>query len=150
PDGVLFAADGQDVTITALQLGKQMAGATPGTKDIPAIDQKIAALVGIDAAKLVVTDMVVDPKSHNTFISVMRGTGAGATPVLLRVDGAGKIEVVSLDKVPYSRIGVPNPPPPETPMVFGERKTPVANYPDKVQPTGAVQTITHMAFVDGN
>jgi hypothetical protein len=151
PEGVLFAADGQDVSITALQLAKQMAGGVPGTKDVPGIDQKIAGLLGVDAKNLLITDMVVNPKTHNTFISAMRGQGASATPVLLRVDGAGKIEVVSFDQVKYSRIGLPNPPPAETPLVLGERKIPVANYPDKVDPKGliGVQTITHMAFIDG-
>jgi hypothetical protein len=82
----------------------------------------------------------------------MRGQGAGATAVLLRVDGAGKIEVIPFNGVRYSRIEVPNPPPAETPLVLGERKLPVANYPDKVDPKGlmGVQTITHMAFIDGN
>jgi len=151
PDGVLFAADGQEVSITALQLAKQMAGGVPGTKDIAGIDQKIAGLLGVDAKNLVITDMVVNPKTRNTFISAMRGQGAGATPVLLRVDGAGKIEVISFDQVRYSRVLMPNPPPAETPLVLGERKIPVANYPDKVDPKGlmGVQTITHMAFIDG-
>jgi hypothetical protein len=151
PDGVLFAADGQDVSITALQLAKQMAGGVPGTKDVPAIDQKIAALLGIDARNLLVTDMVVNPKTRNTFISVIRGQGAGATPVLVRVDGAGKIDVIALNQVVYSRIALPNPPPAETPLVLGERKMPVANYPDKVDTKGllGVQTITHMAYIDG-
>ena len=81
PDGVLFAADGQEVSITALQLAKQMAGGTPGTKDVPGINQKIAALLGIDAKNLLITDMVVNPKTGNTFISAMRGLGANATPV---------------------------------------------------------------------
>src|SRR5262249_9944691 len=92
----------------------------------------------------------VNPKTRNTFVSVMRGQGAGATPVLLRVDGAGKIDVISLDSVRYSRIGVPNPPPEQTPLVLGERRIPVNNYPDKVDPKGlmGVQTITHMAFID--
>ena len=88
PDGVMFAADGHEVSITALQLGEQMAGGVPSTKDVPAIDQKIAALLGIDVANLLITDMVVDPKTRNTYISVMRGVGASAEPVLLRVDGA--------------------------------------------------------------
>ena len=151
PDGVLFAADGQDVSIAALQLGQQMAGGAPGTKDVPAIDQKIAALLGIDAKNLLITDMVVNPKTGNAFISAMRGRGTGATPVLLRVDGAGKLDVIRLEQVRYSRIGLPNPPPSETPLVLGERKIPVANYPDKVDPAGlmGVQTITHMAFIDG-
>lgn len=151
PDGVLFAADGQDVSITALQLSKQLAAGAPGTKDVPGIDQKIAGLLGIDAKNLLITDMVVNPKTGNAFISAMRGRGAGATSVLVRVDGAGKIEVMSLDKVRYSRIGLPSPPPAETPLVLGDRKIPVANYPDKIDPAGlmGVQTITHMAFIDG-
>jgi hypothetical protein len=151
PDGVLFAADGQDVSISALQLGQQMANGAPGTKDVPGIDQKIAALVGIDAKNLLITDMVVNPKTGNAFISAMRGRGTGATPLLLRVDGAGKLDVIALEQVRYSRIGLPNPPPSETPLVLGDRKIPVANYPDKVDPAGlmGVQTITHMAFTDG-
>lgn len=152
PEGVLFAADGQEVSITALQLGPLTAGKAPGTKDIAEIDQKIAALLGIDAKNLMITDMVVNPKSRNTFMSAMRGVGAGATPVLVRVDGAGALEVVSLDQVKYSRIAVPNPPPSETPLLLSNgRKIPVPNYPDKVDPKGlmGVQTITHMAFIDG-
>ena len=152
PDGVIFAADGQDVSITALQLSEQMAGGVPGTKDVPAVDQKIAGLLGIDAGNLHITDMVVDPETRNTYISVMRGMGAGAMPVLLRVDGAGEIDVISFDGVRYTRIEVPNPPPPETPLVLSDgREIPVSNYPNTVDRQGlmGVQTITHMAFVDG-
>ena len=153
PEGVLFAADAQEVSITALHLGDEMAGGTPGTRDVPAIDRKVAALLGIDAGNLLITDMVVDPRTRNTWLSVMRGLGDGAVPVLVRVDGAGEMEVVSLDEVRYTRIGVPNPPPAETPLVLaGGREIPIANYPDQVDPAGliGVQTITHMAFIDGN
>ena len=153
PEGVIFAADGQEVTITALQLGEQMAGGVPGTQDVPAIDRKVSGLLGIDAGNLLITDMVVDPNTRNTYLSVMRGLGAGATPVLLRVDGAGEIDVISFDQVRYTRIGVPNPPPAETPLVLADgRSIPVLNYPDVVDPAGliGVQTITHMAFIDGN
>jgi hypothetical protein len=151
PDGVLFAADSQDVSITALQLGKEAAGGAPGTKDISAIDQKIAALLGTDPKNLLITDMVVNPKTRNTFISVMRGQGAGAIPVLLRVDGAGTIDMVALDRVRYSKIALPTPPPEVTQLVVNGKPIPVANYPDKVDPQGiiGVQTITHMAYMDG-
>jgi hypothetical protein len=153
PDGILFAADAQEVSINALQLAKQMAGGAAGTKDIPAIDQKIAGLLGIDASNLIISDMLVHPKTRNTFISAMRGTGAGATAVLLRVDGAGKIDVVSFDQVRYSKIGLPSPPPAETPLLLANgQKFPVNNYPDRFDPKGlmGIQTITHMAFIDGN
>ena len=153
PAGVIFAADGQDVSITALQLAEQMAGGAPGTQDVPAVDQKIAGLLGIDAGNLMITDMVVDPETRNTYISAMRGMGAGAMPVLVRVDGAGDLNVISFDGVSYTRIGVPNPPPPATPLVLSDgRSIPVNNYPDLVDPAGlmGVQTITHMAFVGSN
>ena len=153
PEGVIFAADGQEVTITALQLGDRMAGGAPGTQDVAGIDGKIAGLLGIDAENLLITDMVVDPDTRNTYISVMRGLGADAAPVLLRVDGAGEIEVISFDEVEYTRIGVPNPPPAATPLVLADgRSIPVPNYPDAVDPAGlmGVQTITHMAFIEGN
>ena len=57
PEGVVFAADTQDVSITALHLGDALAGGVPGTQDVPAIDQKVAGLLGIDAA---VADLTED------------------------------------------------------------------------------------------
>ncbi len=153
PEGVIFAADAQAVSITALHLDEQMTGGAPGTQDVPAIDRKVAALLGIDAGNLLITDMVVDPRTRNTWLSVMRGLGAGAVPVLLRVDGAGEIEVIPFESVRYTRIGVPNPPPAETPLVLADgRSIPVSNYPDEVDPASliGVQTITHMAYIDGN
>jgi hypothetical protein len=41
---------------------------------------------------------------------VMRGQGEGAKPVLIRVDGAGSMEVVGLEKIKYSKVSLPNPP----------------------------------------
>lgn len=151
PDDVLFVADAQDVSITAVRLGNQTAGTTPGTKNIPAIDEKIAALLGTDAKSLRITDMIVNAKTRNTFISAMRGTGATATPVLLRVDGAGKIDVLSLDRLRYTRVGLPNAPPEVTPLKLGAREIPVSNYPSRIDGNAStgVQTITHMAYIDG-
>ena len=95
--------------------------------------------------------MVVNPKTGNTFISAMRGSGRRPRRCCSGWMAPRKIDLIALDQVRYTRIGLPNPPPAETPLVLGERKIPVANYPDKVDPAGlmGVQTITHMAFVDG-
>src|SRR6185436_6250288 len=97
PDGTLFAADRQAATIFALDLSAQKAG-TAGTMNVPAIDQKIAALFGTDAGQIAITDLAVDPKSHNSYLSVMRGQGAAAQPALVRVDGAGKLEATLFDR----------------------------------------------------
>jgi hypothetical protein len=108
PDGVLFAADTRSATIFAIELGDTTAA--PGAKDLAAIDKKIAALLGTDVSEIAVTDLAVQPQSHNAYISVMRGQGEGAKAVLLRVDGAGKMEVVGLEKARYSKVVLPNPP----------------------------------------
>jgi hypothetical protein len=130
PSGVLFAADTQAATIFAFELGTPT-NAVPGAKDLSSIDQKIAALLGTDVRTIAVTDLAVHPQSHNAFIAVMRGQGEGATPALLRVDGAGAIDLVPLEKVKYTKVVIPNAPAPG-----GQRNT-------------RLQTITDMKYADG-
>ena len=109
PGGVLFVADNQAATIFAIDLGAQASGATPGTKDVPALDQKIAAMVGTTPAGVAITDLAVHPTSKNSFVSIRRGEGASAQPALLRIDGAGTIDLISLDTVKFTSIALPNP-----------------------------------------
>jgi hypothetical protein len=132
PAGVLFAADTQAATIFALDLGDQAKGGAPGAKNIAGLDQQIAALLGTDAREITVTDLAVHPTTRNAFVSVMRGQGAGAASALLRVDGAGNIEVVAFDKVKFTKATLPN--------------APAAN-PGPRNPR--VQSITDLGFVDG-
>jgi hypothetical protein len=73
--------------------------------NVAGIDQKIAALLGTDAAQIQITDLAVEPKSRNSYLSVMRGT----QPALVRVDGAGKLEIVALETVKFTSLTLPNP-----------------------------------------
>ena len=130
-DGVLFAGDTQSAAIFALDLGKAATGGAPGAASIPAFDQKVAALLGTDVREITVTDLVVHPKTRNAFASVMRGQGNNAAPALLRIDGAGKIEVIAFDQVQYTKVDLPN--------------APAANAGGNSR----TQSITDMAFVDG-
>jgi hypothetical protein len=102
PNDVLFAADTQGASIFALELGAAAKGGAPGAKDIAQIDQKIAALLGTDAAAIAVTDLVVHPTTKNAFIAVMRGQGADAKPALVRVDGNGKLIVAGLSNEEFA------------------------------------------------
>ena len=77
---------------------------------MPGIDQKIAALLGTDAREIQINDLAISPVSKNAFISVSRGRGSTAMPVLLRVDGAGDIDVISLTDVSYTAAALPNAP----------------------------------------
>src|SRR5262245_47943917 len=110
PDGVLFAADRQAAAIYAIDLGTQATGGAPGAKDVAGIDQQIASMLGTDSKEIQITDLAVHPKTHNAFVSVMRGTGAEAKPALLRVDGAGKVQLVALDGLKMSKAALPNAP----------------------------------------
>jgi hypothetical protein len=133
PDGVLFAGDRDAAMIYAVNLGDQAAGASQGTADVTGLDQKVAAVLGTAPAEVTITDLAVHPKSRNSFISVMRGQGAGAQAALLRVDGAGTIAVVDLAKTTATSVTLPNPP--------------VATTTGRSNPR--TQTIMDMALVNG-
>jgi len=109
PDGTLYAADPQAATIFALDLGAQ-AGAAAGTANVAGLDQKLAAMLGTAAGEIQITDLAVHPKTHNSFVSVMRGQGAAAKPALFRVDGAGKIDLVAQESLKSTSVTLPNPP----------------------------------------
>jgi hypothetical protein len=109
PDGTMYAADTQAATIFAIDLGAQASGAIAGAASVPNIDQKVAALLGTAADQITIADLAVHPKSHNAFLAVMRGQGAGAQAVLVRVDGAGKLDVVSTDAMTFKSVALPNP-----------------------------------------
>jgi hypothetical protein len=132
PNDVLFAADTQGASIFALELGAAAKGAVPGAKDIPQIDQKIAALLGTDAAAISVTDLAVHPTTKNAFIAVMRGQGVDAKPALVRVDGNGKLDVIDLGSLKSTRAALPN-----APAATTGRRNPRA------------ESITDMSFVNG-
>lgn len=134
PDGLLFAADAQAASIFALDLGALAQGGVAGAKAIPGIDRQIAALVGTDVREITVTDLAVHPKTRNAYLSVMRGQGTNAAPVLMRVDGAGKIEVMGFATIKFSKVDLPNPP--------------VANEENPTR-NPRTSSITDMAFVDG-
>jgi hypothetical protein len=132
PGGVLFAADRQAATIFALNLGAQASGKTPGTKDIAGVDQQIASVLGTAATDIAITDIAVHPTSKNTFVSVMRGQGADAKPALVRVDGAGTIDLVTLDTLTFTSVTLPNP----------------ANVSTTGR-GGRASSVTDLAYVDG-
>lgn len=154
PEGVVFAADAQDVSIYALELKDVIKGGTPGTKPVESIDQKIAALLGTDVAGIQITDVLVYGSNRNTLVSAMRGEGAQAQAALIRVDGEGKLTNIPLASVRYSKVAMPSPPPPSSDLAVGTNKFTVQNYPRPRDntPVGQIlgySTITDMAYDGG-
>lgn len=133
PDGVLFVGDSIGGAVAALDTGDRT-GASGASVDVKGIDEKIAALVGIAPADLLINDVAVNPVSKNVYVSAARGRGPDATPLIVRVDSTGKLTLLPLDSVKHETVSLSDAPASST----GGRQNP------------RTQTITDMAFVNGN
>jgi hypothetical protein len=110
PDGILFVADTKSAAIVAIATGDTKPGSATGLLKVEGINQKIAALLGTSADQILIEDLAINPISRNAYLAVSRGRGPDALPVLVRVKADGQPEVVSLDKVKFSRAELPDPP----------------------------------------
>jgi hypothetical protein len=132
PDGTLFAADNSGAAIFSLDLGAQAEGGVPGANGIDGLDTTLASLLGTGAREIQITDLAVHPKTKNAYVSVMRGQGAGATPTLFRIDGAGRIQMVALNTLKFQKAEIGN-----APAAAAGARNPRA------------QVVTDMAFSEG-
>jgi hypothetical protein len=138
PNGLLFVGDAQGAAIFAIDTADRAAD-SGGSIKIDAINQKIAALLGTEPSEIIINDLAVNPASGKAYLSVARGRGPSASPVIVRADRSGKLEVVSLDNVPFAKTTLAN--------------VPAAGAGAPVAKKGAAsprsQAITDLAFVDG-
>lgn len=137
PEGILFIADTKAAAITAVATGDTKAAANAKPLKVEAINQKIAALLGTTADQILIEDLAINPISRNAYLAVSRGRGPDAVPVLARVKTDGQPEVVSLDKVKFSRAELPDPPA-DAMVGQGNRQT----NPRR-------ESITDIGFLDG-
>jgi hypothetical protein len=110
PEGILFIADSQSAAVTAVSTGDTTAAAGAKPVKVEGINLKLAGLLGAAADQLLIDDLVVNPISRNVYLAVSRGRGPDAIPVLARVKADGQPEVVSLDRVKFSRGELPDAP----------------------------------------
>ncbi|HEV3164156.1 MAG TPA: hypothetical protein VGZ22_09000, partial [Isosphaeraceae bacterium] len=138
PDGILFIGDSQGAAIFAIDTGDRTPGASGAELKVEGIDGKIAAMLGASPKEVTINDLAVNPISGKAYLSVSRGRGPSASPVIMRVDRAGKIEEVSLANVGYAKAELPNAPS-ET----------AAGAPQPKGGSPRAQSITDLAYVDG-
>lgn len=110
PQGILFIGDPASAAIFAIDTGDPKGAAAAGKLEIEGIGDKVAALLGTTPDEIMINDLAVNPNSGKVYLSVSRGRGPSAIPVILRVDRSGKIEEVSLKDVKYSRAVLSNAP----------------------------------------
>jgi hypothetical protein len=110
PEGLLFIADTKSAAIVAVDTGDTKTATGEKALKVEGINQKIAALIGTAANDVLINDVVVNPISRQVYVAVSRGRGPTAQPVLVRVKSDGELEVVSLEKVKFSRGQLPDAP----------------------------------------
>jgi hypothetical protein len=128
PEGVLFVGDSAGAQVIALDTNDRAVSGAVAPFEIKGINQKIAAMLGTTADQILVNDAVVNPISKKIYLSVSRGRGPDAMPVILRVDAEGKIAEVPLTNARFSTVAIADAP--------SEAKT-------------RMQTITEVRYVDG-
>src|SRR5580704_12589696 len=95
--GILFIGDPKGAAIFAVDT-KDTAAEHKASINVENIKQTIASLLGTGPDQIRIQDVAVNPASGKVYLSVSRGRGPDAQPVILRVDAAGKISEFSLDK----------------------------------------------------
>lgn len=109
PEGVLFVGDTMGAALFAIGVEPASDAPSAGFK-VQGIDGKLAGLLGVKAADLLINDMAVQPNSGVVYLSASRGRGPDAEPVVARISPTGAISLVALDEVPYAKISLKNAP----------------------------------------
>lgn len=135
PDGVLFVGDTLGASVVALETGDKAVSKGSAAIEIKSLNEKIAAALGTAPDQILINDVIVNPASKNIYISVSRGRGPEATPVILRTDSTGKLTELALDGVKQSKVALPN--------------APDENAKDRRGASQRLESITDLAYVDG-
>jgi hypothetical protein len=142
PNGLMFIGDAQGGAIFAIDTADRTSDSPGGTIKVEGIDEKVAAMLGTTPAELIINDMAVNPASGRAYLSISRGKGPTASPVIVRVDRSGKIEAVSLENVPFAKASLTAVPAAPAPGAAAPRKGMGGG-------NARSQAITDLAYVDG-
>lgn len=89
-----------------------------GRRIIKGIDVEIASMLGIPASEVMINDLAIHPPTKQMVLSVHRGTGPDAEPLLFKVDD-GELELLDLAAADHSSIDVGTVDP-ESTLEFGQ------------------------------
>ena len=133
PDGILFVGDSAGGAVVALDTNDRTPAYSAVKIDVQGIDTRIAALVGVTPGQIMINAVAVNPISRNAYMSVSRGPGPDALPLIVRVDGSGAITILPLTKINHASASLMH--------------TPEAD-PDRQY--RRMLTITSLAYLNGN
>jgi hypothetical protein len=128
PEGILFVGDTQGAALFAIDTGDQAPAAEKRRVQVKDLARKIANMLGTEPQQVQINDLAVNPRSGNVYVSVSRGRGPDAIPLIIRINADGKLQELSLDNVRFAKAEIPNAP------NAGQSRN---------------ESITDLAFVDG-
>lgn len=103
PDGVLFVADSKGGAVFAIAPAKSSDRPADARHDVEGIDRKIAALLGTTPDEILIHDLAIAPSNGWAYLSVSRGRGPDAIPVLMQVAPGGEVAELELKYRKVSR-----------------------------------------------
>jgi hypothetical protein len=104
PKGLLLIGDGKGSQVVAVDTGDTTMK-TWSSPAIERIDEKLAGRLGVQAKALEIIHLAVNPASGTAYFSVRRQ--GEPRPVILTVDGTGKVSEFALDSVKHLCIALP-------------------------------------------
>ncbi len=134
PGGILLLGDSLGAQVVALDTGDRTP-AQPlqdGTQ-FNGVAEKIGALLGVPGTQILIYDTAVNPISGNIYLSISRGRGPDAEPLVLKMDHEGNLSELALDHIRYATSQLPD-------ALAGD---------DASSPNSRLETITSLQFVDG-
>lgn len=137
PDGIVFVGDQKGAAVFAIDTGKAKGQASDAALNVDAVGAQLAKLFNMSEKDVTVNDLAVNPSTGQAFLAVSKGRGSDATPALVRVDSRGAFSEVSLKKVGFSKVALPNAP---ADKAIPSRRGPRNSRDD---------AITDLAYVDG-
>jgi hypothetical protein len=158
PGDVLFAADNRRAAIIAIDVADPSPAAPAEPFDLDNLDLKLASYLGCGVEDVSVRDLAVHPRTHNVYLSVMRGAGDAARPAIVRIDRAdGGISALPLQRVACSEVAIGDAPAVDDgrvetslaegdegeEMTFGDRTFRIVRAPIRMA------TVTDLKYVDG-
>jgi len=160
PGDVLFVGDNGAASIVAIEVGDdgRSESGPADAFELDELDGKLAALLNCTTDDVVIRDMAVHLRTHDVYLSVMRGTGDDALALIVRVDHRdGTLSDLDLTDVASSRVSITNAPTtdderldvelPDAPegeeLEIGGGTIRIARRPARTS------TVTDLAYVDG-
>lgn len=137
PDGILFVGDSKGAAIFALDTGDTKGEKSKVRLKLGGLNTEVASLLKSSADNVVINDLATNPLTGNAFLSVTVGKEDAAKPAIVKVTDGGKLEQVSLEKLPFQKAALSDAPKDETVTRNGRATNPRND------------TITDLAFAEG-